>query len=174
MNMSDIIAALIIIIGSGYIGIVYASRYDVAVNQIGGFINAFKMLEFDISFLKLPLFEAFERIYESQTGTVKKVFKYMTDSLSEKKCSNIGNLFVESLEKYKKELVFSDEVKSVLTDFSKSLGEMNVENEISNIKAAYTKLKYFEEEARNISGKNAKMCRGLGFLTGIFIVTILC
>lgn len=169
-----IITSAIIIFGSSYIGITYASRYEIAVNQISSFINAFKMLEFDISFLRLPLLETFERISKSQKGTVKKVFEFMSKELSEKKTDNAGELFKKSLNKYSKELIFCNEVKDVLYDFSENMGCMDVENEIVNIKAAYIKLKYFEDEARESAKKNVKMCRGLGLLVGIFLVLILC
>jgi len=171
---TSIITSAIIIFGSSYIGITYASKYEIAVNQISSFINAFKMLEFDISFLRLPLSETFERISKSQKGAVKKVFEFMSKELSEKKTDNAGELFKKSLDKYSKELIFSNEVKDTLYDFSENMGCMDVENEIVNIKAAYIKLKYFEEEARESAKKNVKMCRGLGLLAGIFIVLILC
>ena len=171
---TSIITSLIIIFGCAYIGITYASKYEIAVSQISCFINAFKMLEFDISFLRLPLCETFERISKSQKGTVKKVFEYMSKELSDKKIDNAGDLFKASLNRYSKELLFGDEVKNTLYDFSENMGCMDVENEIVNIKAACVKLKYFEEEARESAKKNVKMCRGLGLLAGIFIVIVLC
>lgn len=165
---------MIIIFGSAYIGITYASKYEIAVNQISSFINAFKMLEFDISFLKLPLGDTFERVSKSQSGTVKKIFEFMSKELLDKKSDNAGELFKKSLNIYSKELMFGEEVKNILYDFSENMGCMDAENEIANIKSACVKLKYFENEAREFAKKNVKMCRGLGLLVGMFIVILLC
>lgn len=171
---TTIVTSAIIIFGSAYIGVAYASKYEIALRQISAFINAFKMLEFDISFLKLPLSESFARISKSQNGAVKKIFEFMAKELSENKTDNAGELFKKSIEKYSKELLFDEEVKKTLFDFSKNMGCMDAENEITNIKATHIKLKYFEDEARESARKNVKMCRGLGLLTGIFIVIVLC
>lgn len=172
--VTTIITSAIIILGSAYIGITYASKYEIAARQIEAFVNALKMLEFDISFLRMPLGETFERIAKNQKGTVKKIFEFMSKELSERNTVDAGKLFKKSLDKYKDELLFGDDVKNTLYDFSENMGCMDAENEIVNIKTAYVKLRYFEEEARQSAKKNVKMCRGLGLLAGIFIVIVLC
>ena len=169
----SIISAGIIIFGSTYIGVSFANKYELSVNQIVGFINALKMLEFDISYLRLPLNDAFERIAKGQNGVVKSIFEYMAKELSSKKCEDVGILFKRAISNYEKELLIGEEATAVLYDFSKNMGCMDVENEIANIKTASMKLKYFEEEAREKSKYDGKMCRGLGLLTGIFIVIML-
>lgn len=173
LSIAEIISAAVIIIGSSYIGIRYASKYERAVAQTEAFANALKMLEFDISFLRLPLCEAFERIARGQHGAVKKVFEFLVSELKERKSSNVGGLLMKAVERYEGELEIGEEAKNVLADFSEGLGHMNPENEIANIKSAYVKLKFYEEEARRIAEKNVKMYKGLGLLAGIFIVIIL-
>ena len=76
--ITSVLTSAVIIFGSAYIGIMYASKYELAVKQISSFISAFRMLEFDVSFLKLPLAETFERISKSQKGTVKEIFEFMS------------------------------------------------------------------------------------------------
>ena len=173
-SLSGIMSALIIIMGSAYIGITYASKYEIAVKQTEAFANSMKMLEFDISFLRLPLHEAFERISKNQSGTVKKIYSFLSNELKEGRSTSVGALFRTAVEKYSSELEVSENTKNVLLDFCNCIGHMNAENEIANIKACYVKLKYYEDEARQIAGKTVKMYRGLGLLGGIFIVLILC
>lgn len=172
--ISAILASAIIILGSAYIGITYASKFEIRVSQIEAFICALKMLEFDISFLKLPLSDSFERISKNQSGAVKKIFSYLAKELEEKKSINSGTLFRRAVEKFKNELLIGENEENVLIEFSDNLGSMNMENEVENIKSAYTKLKFYEAEARELAKKNVKMYRGLGLLTGIFIVLVLC
>lgn len=171
---ATIISSIIIIIGATYIGVIYGSKYEIAVSQLDAFINALKMLEFDISFLRMPLGESFERVSKSQSGTVKKIFSYMANELAEKRTQDVGILFKKSLDKFSNELLINDEVKNTLYDFSENIGCMDAENEIINIKAACVKLRYFENEARELAKKNVNMCRSLGALSGIFIVILLC
>jgi len=170
----EIIASIIIITGSAYIGIIYASKYENSVKQIESFADALKMLEFDISFLRLPLTEAFERISKNQSGVIKKFFKFLSEELKEKNSKNVGELFKKAVFKYKNELLIGENAENILLDFSNNMGLMDAQNEIANIKSAYTKLKYYENEARESAKKNVKMCRGLGLLAGIFIVLVFC
>ena len=172
-KITQIISSSLIIIASSYIGIACASKYEMEVKNISAFLSTLKMLEFDVSFLKLPLRESFERIAKSQRGSVKKFYNYLAEELKSAKGEDIGYIYKKALNRYRGELLFDENVEIVLSDFSDNLGNMNVENEIANIKAAYTKLKYYEEEARGIANKNVKMYRGLGLLGGIFIVLIL-
>lgn len=171
--MLKIFSGLIIIFCSTYLGISYASGYNKAVHQISSMINALKILEFDISFLKLPLACTFERISKSTCGVVKKIFEESYMGLSERPCENAGELFKSSLKKYSEEIFFSQEVMLALEDFSDNLGGRDIECEVSNIKTTIVKLKFFEDEAREEAKTNVKMCRGLGVLSGIFIVIVL-
>ena len=173
IKITQIITSALIIIASSYIGIACASKYETGLKNISAFLSTLKMLEFDVSFLRLPLSESFERIAKGQKGSVKKFYNYLAEELKSAKGEDISYIYKKGLNRYRGELLFNENVENVLTDFSDNLGNMNVENEIANIKAAYTKLKYYEEEARGLAKKNVKMYRGLGLLGGIFIVLIL-
>lgn len=171
-KITNLITSALIILASSYIGIACASKYETAVKHIEAFQSSLKMLEFDVSYLKLPLRESFERIAKSQRGCIKNFYSYLAEQLRDCNGENVGFIYKKALNRFKYDLLFNENIENALIDFSDSLGNMNVENEVANIKALYTKIKYYEEEARGMAKKNVKMYRGLGILGGIFIVLI--
>lgn len=171
--MLRLAACAAILAGCGYLGIMLGAVYKKRTQQLREFRQALKQLEFDVNFLSVTLCESFEKIVHNSGGGVKSVFAYVAKKLREKQCDNMEKCWIKALRIYSYELSLNDDDKRILTDFAKNLGSGNRETEMNNIKAAEMRLKIAEEDACTEAKKNSKMYRGLGFLSGIFLVIIL-
>ena len=77
------------------------------------------------------------------------------------------------MQKYNESLNLTDGDIQIITDFFKTLGSGDREKEKNNIRITALRLKMAVEEAKIEAEKNSKMYRGLGFLSGIFLVIVL-
>lgn len=164
---------LVVILGGGYLGIVYASRFDSRVQQLEAFRRALSQLEFDIRFLSLPLAEAMEKVAISQTGAVEQIFRETAAGLNRHKGAQVIDVWKSAVQKYRCRLCLTEQDWQSVSSFSHSLGCGDVESEIGNIRAAQMRLSVVEEEARALAKKNVRLYRGLGFLAGIFAAILL-
>lgn len=164
---------LIIIFGGGYLGMIYASRFDSRVRQLEAFRTALSQLEFDIRFLSLPLTEALEKVAASQTGSIGKIFRETARDMTQNKSVRISCVWEAAVQKYRCQLCLTEQDWQAVNSFSHSLGSGDTESEIGNIRAAQMRISVAEEEARAQSRKNVKLYKGLGLLSGIFAVILL-
>lgn len=164
---------LIVILGGGYLGMIYASRFDSRVRQLEAFRGALNQLEFDIRFLSLPLTEAMEKVAESQSGAVGKIFRETAGSLSRCKGTQVSAVWKAAMDKYRSQLCLTEQDLQAVSSFSHSLGSGDTESEIGNIRAAQMRLSVAEDAARAQAQKNGRLYRGLGFLAGIFAAVLL-
>ncbi len=166
-------ASATIMVGCGLVGIFFASALKKRVYSLEEFQNVIKQLEFDIEFLNTPIGYSLKRIGGMFEGGVGTVIKYISMLLEEQKCADMHNIWKKALERFGNELYLNDDDKKIILDFSKTLGCGDRTGEKNNIRATLMRLKVAEEDARTRAATNAKMYRGLGFLTGIFIVIVL-
>ncbi|MBO4940983.1 MAG: hypothetical protein J6D15_02100 [Clostridia bacterium] len=171
--MIKLFATVFILTGCGYLGILFAMSYKKRVRQLIEFQQVLNLLEFDINFLAVPLKESFEKISKNSGGGVKDVIDYIRERIEKDKCIDMQRLWERGFQRFSDEIFLTQEDKKILLDFSKNLGCGDRESEINNIKITLSRLKIAENEAREIAKTNVKMYRGLGFLTGFFIVIIL-
>lgn len=168
-----IMCSAALVLGAWYLGKIRGDEYVAAARQAGELAEALKMLEFDVSFLRLPARDAFLRISFSKQNAVKKIFDYMANALEKKDCKDMQKIFSEALERYKDDIFICDFAKETMFNFFKSFGALDGENEISNIKAAYTKLKFIENSEMPQAREKAKLLKKSGFLAGAFLAIIL-
>lgn len=167
-----IIAALVVILGSGYAGLCLASKYEVRVKQLSDFQTALCQLEFDISFLDVTVTEAFSKVAQSQSGAVKKVFEFAGEDMNSSRGTPVSKAWQTAVKRCGRLLYLEDGDLEILDEFSKNLGTGDRSSEINNIKVACLKLKATEEEARTEQKKNSKLCRQAGVLIGLLITVI--
>ena len=159
--------------GCGYLGIELANRSEKRMKQLREFRRALNLLEFDVDFLCMPICESFDKIAKNCDGVVKSVFSSIRDSAGSSPCGDMWTYWERAFELYRRELYISEDDKKILKDFAKNLGAGDRDKEMNNIRAADARLKIAEEEAYVQSKKDSKMYRGLGFLSGIFLVIVL-
>lgn len=166
-------ACAAIMLGCGYLGILFASGFKARVRQIGEFTAALSQLEFDIDFLNITVRESFEKIAGNSPPGIACIFSYVAERMEEERCVKTEKLWERAIRINRSELFLTDGDVAILADFSKNLGCGSRDNEINNIRAAIMRLKLAEDEARAEASGNVKMYRGLGLLCGIFLVIVL-
>ena len=147
-------------------------KFIIREKNLGILCNALRQLLFNIQFLNLPLAESFKNISKNENNTVGRFFYHISNEMAENK-RDTYSLWRESIEFFKEELMFKMTETEILLDFSKRLGTGDKNNEISNIECTIMRLKSIEEEATTECKGNVKVFRGLGTLTGVFIVILL-
>ncbi len=168
-----LLASGAILLGCAYLGILFASSYKRRVEQITEFENVLMQLEFDIDFMGITLDESFEKIVKNCDGGVKDVLQYVCERLRKDRFSDMPKLWERGFKRFKGDIFLTDDDIDILIEFSKTLGCGDKTREKNNIKMASMRLKLAEEEAREEAKRNMKMYRGLGLLTGVFLVIVL-
>lgn len=164
---------LAVIFGGGYLGMIYASRFETRVRQLEAFRAALGQLEFNIRFLRQPLAEALEQAAASQTGVIRRILSDAAKELAQRKGARVSQIWRQSVQKHKDRLCLEEQDYTALFSFADSLGAGDAEREIGNIQAAQMRLKVSEEGARGVVQKNCRLYRGLGLLAGMFVAVLL-
>ena len=171
--MIRLLAGVVILFGCGYMGILFSHRFKKRVKQLEELQRAMTELEYNIDFVTMTIADALNSVSKNCETEVKYVFLYVAERLKTSPGSDMSRIWRRAVDKYRQALVLSDSDISLLIEFSKNLGMGNREKEKNNIKFTAVRLKIAEDEARAEMEQNSKMCRGLGFLLGIFIVIVL-
>lgn len=171
--MIKLVAGILILAGCGYLGILFAGQFKKRVKSLEEFQNALSQLEYDIDFSESTLCSSFEKISRTACREVGVIFLYMSDRLRKNPGADMKGLWSRAIDKYRDDIALKDEDVGILLDFSVMLGKGSREKEKNNIKLAKMRLQMAEEVARQERERNIKMYRGLGFLSGIFIVILL-
>lgn len=166
-------ACAVILVGFGYLGATLAAGFQKRRESLSLFSDALRRLEFDIDFLNITLAESFGRIASDFDGAVGAIFGYVSRNMSEKKYADFFGIWNSAVEAYGAELFLNEADRAILAEFARNAGGGDRANEKNNIRAALMRLKLAEDEAREEEKRNVKLCRGLGFLFGVFAVIIL-
>ncbi len=164
---------IIIFAGCGYLGMLLAREFKRRVRQLEELEKAMTQLEYMIDFSGVTLSEAFKEIAKSTESELKWVFSYVSERLRLNPGSDMQKVWQRAVDKYRDGLSLNESDVEIIKDFSDMLGKGNREKEKNNIKITAMRLKLALSEARLEREKNVKMYRGLGFLSGIFIVVVL-
>lgn len=165
------IASFLITSGCGYLGIFYAKKFKDRVNQLEDFHTVLNNLKFNITFLKLPLHDALA--INSRNKIIKNMLILISKDLKKSSNSEVGQIWKTHLSQSQKKFCLLNEDLNILYEFSKNLGNGDIENETNNIELAIMKLKIAENIARQESHLNTRFFKSVGFLVGISLVVLL-
>ncbi len=167
-----ILAAASVIMGGGYIGIIFSSKLDNRAKQIEQFRLAIAQIGFNIKFLKMPVGMALSNAAKIRHGVVEGIFSSAAEDISKKSIAT-ATAFERAVLKSRDKLCISKEELEIISDFAENLGKGDVESEINNINASCAKLELARENAENLYAQKGKLYRGLGLLGGILLVIVL-
>ncbi len=168
-----IICAAVVIVGCGYLGILFAARQKLRVRQIEDFLQFLKAVEFNIVFLRLPLTECLGRIAMGSEGVLRKILEEAGSYLIKHKGAGFGEAWDLAVEKNKRGICTGDDVLETLSAFAARFGSGDDEREKNNIAFASAKLQYIRDGFDGRLQSDMKLYRGLGFLSGILVVILL-
>ncbi|MBE7023301.1 MAG: hypothetical protein E7412_02430 [Ruminococcaceae bacterium] len=172
MSVLTIFSCLFAVLGCGCLGILFSIPFKSRVKQLEEFYGVMDGLLLDIEFRNATLSDALERMGKNCSGAVRDMLLYISKSIFEQRCIDMKKIWQKAADRFGNELFLSKEDMEILLDFSKKLGCGDREHEKNNIKITMARLKLALDDARELSVKNVKVYRGLGFLTGIFLVIV--
>lgn len=167
------ICAIIVVLGFGYGGFLYAESLKKRTEQISAFYDSMTMLEFNVRYMNYPIREAFLNTGKSCMGVVKEIFEESAGILAENQGVSPGTAFCEAIDGKRDELKLKNDEIEILEAFSKTLGEGDVETEVKNINTVKIRLSSAQEKAEEETAKSVKLSRSLGVLLGVFTVIVL-
>ncbi len=170
--MIRLLLCAVIILGCSYMGVFLSRAFTKREKQLSELQVALAQLEFDVDFRCVPLEESLLNMGKACGDGLKKVFFFLSEEISRNRCVDMHRLWHRALKRFHEDLFFLDGDRDIILDFARNLGFGDREAEKNNIKMAAAKLKLAEDEARETAKRNVKMYRGLGILSGIFIVIV--
>ena len=167
------IANIAVVLGCGYIGVVFASRLEARVRQLEALEAMLTQLAFNIGFLALPLSEAMRQTASGQCGVVRRLLEQVTARLSGRPETTMKQAWEEAIRRQAGALCLKQPEMDALYAFAAHLGLGDGRDALDNIQLTAAKLKLARESAQAERTRDGKLCRGLGFLTGMLIVILL-
>ncbi len=167
-----IIASAAVVLGGGYIGILFASTLAVRAKQLEQMRLAIEQIGFSISFLRLPVAEAVAGAGKSRDGAVGRVLSRVAEEIRKENISPAA-AFERAVLKNRASLCLSKNDLEILADFAGNLGTGDEKSELSNINAACARLKLAQDEAEGDFYRRGRLWRGMGLLCGMLAVVLL-
>lgn len=141
--------------------------------QLGELERDLYELENDIVYTYAPLPEALESISKKSIFPINEILHNISLMLQNNDVQGVHEAFTESFSQKKEYLCLKKEDIDILLDFSKTLGQTDIEGERKVFALTREKLKKQINKAENLMDKNVKMYRCLGFSIGAAIIVLL-
>lgn len=149
-------------------GKIIAKRYSNRVVELKEMKNALNMFLTKIRFTYESVPECFDEIGYKMDGSIGKIFKTASENMRH---DTAGNAWEEAIEKI--ETSFTKEDKGIIKNLGRTLGQTDLEGQVSEIKLVQDFLNTQIELAEKEKDKNEKMYKTLGGVIGIAIGIIL-
>lgn len=164
---------IIIVLLSSYIGYLYGEGFKNRLMQLRELKRALIDFENDIIYVYTPLPESIGRVGEKSKSPIKEFWETISKKLKNNEVNNVYLAFYESINEHKKDMNLKGKDYDILLDLSKSLGETNIDGQISIFNLAKEKLDYELSIAEDECNKNTKVYRYLGVGVGAMIAIFL-
>lgn len=168
-----ILFLLAIFVLSMMIGIIISKKYSNRVNELQETITALEILESRINYTYDTIPEIFDFISRHLKTNIKNIFEYSAEKLNIDKNFSAGELFASTIDEERILLDMTDIDVDILKGLSVSLGQVDLENQVKNIRLIIRSLTNQLESARKEKDKNFKLCRNMGALVGVLLIIIL-
>lgn len=162
-----------ILILSTMIGMIVAKRYSNRVSELQELIAALEILESRVNYTYDSIPDIFDFIARHLKTNVKAIFESSADKLVENKNEAAGELFNASIDEEKILCDLTEEDVDILKGLSVSLGQVDLESQVKNIRLIVRTLNSQLEQAKTEKEKNFKLCRNLGAIVGVVLMIIL-
>lgn len=133
--------------------------------------NALQILEAEIVYSQLSLRDAFEQIAKQTPKPTRNFFQLLGEKMNEN--SDFIAAWDASVEIYIRDAALTENIREILSQFGRTLGQHDFHQQQKHILLAITHLDREFEEARDAHFKYSKMAKSLGLLIGLFIVILL-
>lgn len=168
-----IVLLLVIVTLSTFIGVLISKKYLGRVDEIQDLITALEILESRLNYTYDTIPDAFGFVGKHMRSSAKKIFEIASQKLQIEKNFSASEVFESTIDEEKAFLSLNENDIEVLKGLSVSLGQVDLESQVKNIRLIERTLLGQLDEAKEEKNKNFKLCRNMGILTGLAIVIIL-
>jgi len=163
----------LIILSSGFLGLILSHIYQARPAQLKALISGLKLLETEIVYASTPLPQALGRIGERLEGIVKLLFLETATLLREEPGLPAAEAWEEGLKKLKEQGALHWQDLEILKALGQGLGVSGREDQVKNLELAREHLKRQLALAEEVAQRQGKMWRTLGFLLGVTLVLLM-
>lgn len=167
-----IIGSIIVIFSASMVGFLIASAYrdrPVELREIQAFLQ---MLETEISYASTPLSEALDNIASKMDSKTKHFLENIKKFLKAEKGYTAAEAWEKALLTYYTESSLNNEDKAILSNLGKYIGRSGAKDQVKHLRLAITQLKQQEKKAEVEKGRNERIWKYMGVLTGILFVLL--
>lgn len=158
---------------STMIGMMIAKKYSNRVSELQETIIALELLESRINYTYDTIPEVFEFIARHLKTNIKNIFEYSAEKLNIDKNFSAGELFSSTVDEERLLLDLNETDIDILKGLSASLGQVDLESQVKNIRLIIRSLTTQMEDAKKEKEKNFRLCRNMGAIVGVVLVIIL-
>ncbi len=171
--MIKIIACAVILGASTVGGFIYSERLKYRVFQLNEVQRAIYQLQNEITYVHALLPDAFKSVGKKSREPIRELFNITSELLSDNKYENVYEAMNSAMNLVKNRIYLNSDDINVILDLSKTLGESDIEGQISIFSLTLTNLKKQIKISEDYMNKNIRMYRYLGFSFGAMIVIAL-
>jgi stage III sporulation protein AB len=171
--MLKFLGAVLIIFGSTVCGFFYSEKFRNRTQQLNELLRCLYQLQNEIVYTHTDLPEGLRNLSKMSIFPIGRLFKEISELLEKNKVDTVFDAFVQGFESEKDEIFLEKEDIEVIMNFSKTLGESDIEGHKKIFSLAMENLKKQTQISENIMYKNIKMYRALGFTTGAALIILL-
>lgn len=164
---------LSILVVSTFLGYWISNRYSYRVKELQQLITALELFETRINYTYDTIPDCFRYIATYIDGSVGRVFSRTAELLENENDKSTGDCFKNIIDDERLSLNLNDVDIETIKGLSVSLGQIDLDSQIKNIKLIIHTLNNCLEQAEEEKRKNFKLYRNMGILTGLTIMIVL-
>lgn len=164
---------VLIIAASTVLGFCYGEKFKRRLKELKDLQRGVYVLKNEINFTHSLLPDALNKVYEKCDGTIGRIFFRAAELLNTNEEKDVYSCFMQSINEEKGQLSLTQSDLGIFLDFTKTLGEMDIDGHNDMLALTLENLKKAVEDAEHNVDKNVKMYRYLGFSFGAMIGIIL-
>lgn len=170
--MIKVMACIMVISATTIAGFLWGEALKKRTVQLKELQRCLYHLQNEVIYTHTHLIEAFHDVSLKSETPIGKLFEDISKILYKGEAANVLQVFMEALEINSKELYINDDDKKMLLNFSRNLGEADLEGEKKIFTLTLENLKLHVNSATDKMEKNIKMYRALGFTAGTMIAIL--
>lgn len=171
--MIKVLGLVLIIASSTILGFCYGEKFKKRVKELKDLQRGIYILKNEINFTRSLLPDALKKVHEKCNGVVGDIFLEASELMDTNEEKDVNSCFSQCIAVKKEQLSLTKEDIGIFLDFTKSLGEMDIEGHNEMLALTLENLSKAIENAEYNIDKNVKMYRYLGFSIGAMVGIIL-
>ncbi len=168
-----LILLLAILVISSLIGYMISNRYVARVKELQKLITALEIFETRINYTYDTIPECFHYIAHYIEGSIGNIFQNTADALEKENNTGTGDCLKRIIDEERIALNLTDTDIEILKGLSVSLGQIDLDSQMKNIRLVIHTLNSQLEQAEEEKSKNFKLYRNMGILTGLVLMIVL-